>query len=718
MSKIPFIEQMEHSECGLACLAMILAYHKYFVSLTEIRNRFDPPREGISFFDLIKVGERYQLDGKAYSISDDNISQLNRKNISLPFIAHWNKGKHFVVVEQIYKNHIKIIDPIFGRRRISIEEFQDEFTGKVLIFTPKEGFQKKRKPSRTHFFTTFISRHKKWIISTFIFSVLLQVLGIVPPLLIRWITDNVLLLKDTMNVTNLGISILIIFLSYLLFSVVRGFLIAKLQRYMDKDLMENFIHHLFKLPYRFFEQRSSGDLLFRANSHTMIRQLLSSGLIEFIIDAVLIVTYALIMLYFSMKLGITIILISLTLVIILIITTPITLHLMNQQILRESKIQSFIAENINNVMDIKVTGVENKFFNQWENKFKDYLMSVEKSNVWRSSIEGLSTSIQFIVPLFLLWLGISLITSGQMSIGTLFGFNALAGMFINPVVSIGNRYIAIIQLSSIFQRLFDVFDATPERKNGEYKIKEAIKGKIELKNLNYRYDSFGDYALKNINLEINPGEKIGIVGVSGSGKSTLAKLITGLYQEYEGKILFDNINMKKFNLQSLRKQIGSVLQETSLFNKSILENIALQDEDYKEENAEAAAMMASIHNEIIKLPMGYHSILSEVGVNLSGGQRQRLLLARALYNKPSILVLDEATGFLDQVNENKIEASISKLNCTRIVIAHRLNTIRNADKIIVMNKGEIVESGSHAYLMELRGKYYNLYDSQKNSILK
>jgi ABC-type bacteriocin/lantibiotic exporter with double-glycine peptidase domain len=323
-------------------------------------------------------------------------------------------------------------------------------------------------------------------------------------------------------------------------------------------------------------------------------------------------------------------------------------------------------------------------------------------------LESFSTGIQFILPLLLLWAGSHAVWSGQMTLGSLLGFNALAMAFMIPIVSLGSAYTQLLTVSSYLQRIYDVIEAKPEQEeNGE--VVERLSGQIELDHVSYRYTPFSAEAVQQLNFQIEPGQKIAIVGPSGSGKTTLAKLLLGFYMPTEGEVRYDGRSLKNMDLQSLRKHVGSILQDTRLFQRTVEENIRMLNDSITLEQVVQAAIKANIHEEILKLPLGYSTMVSESGANLSGGQRQRLLLARAIVTEPHILLLDEATSALDNLSQARIEEALSQMNCTRIVIAHRLSTVIDADRIVVMDRGCIVESGSHMQLINQKGLYYQLY---------
>ena len=330
-----------------------------------------------------------------------------------------------------------------------------------------------------------------------------------------------------------------------------------------------------------------------------------------------------------------------------------------------------------------------------------------------SSINTIASAFQFILPIFLLWYSSSAIIAGDMTLGTVLGFNALAMAFITPIISIGSGYGELTYLGSYIQRIYDVMQAKSE-KDGEELLEEEITlhGDIEFENVSFQHNHFSDPAIQDVSFKINAGEKVAIVGSSGSGKSTMVKLLLGLYSPTKGTIKFDGEDSKGMDLTSLRKSMGVVFQEARLFNKSIAENIIANRVDISIEDVIDSAQKANIYNEIVSLPLKFDTTVSEFGINFSGGQRQRLLIARALASNPSVLLLDEATSALDTLSESKIDFELTKMSSTRVVIAHRLSTVRNADKIIVMNKGSVVELGTHEELTKKEGYYYRLCENQ------
>lgn len=634
MKKIPFIEQMEHSECGLACLAMILSYYGHHVSLYELREEYGVPKGGFTFANLADIGNKKNMVVKAYKGTVETLEQI--KNPVILFMDN----KHFVVLERVKKENFFIIDPAIGRVKLSKEEITNRFSGALLSLHPSSKFQKKKKVSHISFLLSYVLKQPKFLILILFFSFLLQGLGIISPLLTKLVTDNILIPKGIDFLYTIGIAIVLMIFGYIIFNFARGYFIAKLQTAIDQNMMTYYLSRLLHLPYKYFENRSNGELLFQANSNLMIRQILSTRVISFIIDSILLFIYAYIMLRMSLFLGSIVIGIGILLFLSLVLFTGKTDRITNKDVTNQSKVQRILTESINGISDIKVMGLEQTFYDEWKYHFDKQLHSSEKRSIWNTVLNIIPSTILFGLPIIILWIGSFHVIDGSITLGTLMAFNSLALSFINPISSIGLGYTEIVSLKSYLRRIYDVIHSEPESSNGNKKAFNLTNGEIELRNLSFRYDPYSDDVIKNINLKVKAGETIAIVGPSGSGKSTIAKLLLGLYKPSQGSILFDGVNLNEVNLQSLREQIGVVLQETQLFNKTILENIAMQNESLTNEQIVLASQRADVLETILSNPLGFNTIISETGVNFSGGQRQKIAIARALVKEPKILILD------------------------------------------------------------------------------
>ncbi|MED4206670.1 peptidase domain-containing ABC transporter [Neobacillus mesonae] len=703
--RVPYIEQMEHSECGLACLGMVLCFYGFNITLPEIRDQFGSSKKGTSLQNLIEMGRFYHLEGKVYKAEAHSLDK-----VQLPAIIYW-ENKHFVVLEQVCKNYAVIVDPAVGSRKVGFDELIKFYSGYVLTMLPTDAFITKDKKSRFNFLLLHVFKYKKFLLTIVLVSFLLQGIGLLIPKFTQWVTDDVIIPRNQDYIPLIGISVLFLFIFHQGFALVRGYLISRLQTVMDYSLMSDFITKLFNLHYSFFENRTSGDLIYRANSNVFIRQILSNRAIALLIDLVLIIGFAVMMFLMNVQLGLLVMALCLIILLSIVVSSKWIKAISDKNYRLQTKTQGYLAESIHGISDIKVLGAEEKVFAKWNQLFQNQLKVSQKQSFLSFSLDSFSNGVQFITPLILLWLGAGFVTKGELTLGELLGFSSLAVSFMAPIVSVGSSYSQFLLLGAYIQRLQDVVDSTPESSSGEEL--GDFKGEIEMENLSFRYDHFGKHTLCAINLHIKPGEKIAIVGESGSGKSTLAKLILGLYAPSEGSLEFDGKRIEQLNVRSLRENFGAVLQESRLFHGTILENITLLNENLPVEDVIKAAHLADIHEEILRQPLGYHTMISEGGSNFSGGQRQRLLLARALANNPKVLILDEATSALDNLSESRVQDHLNSLDCTQIIIAHRLSTVINTDKIIVMENGEIKEVGSHEELLRNKNLYYNLYNKKE-----
>lgn len=706
MKKVPYIEQMHHSECGLACLAMVLNYHRYCIPISELREIYGVSKGGTSLYQITKIAGNYNLEVEGYRTTAKEVA-----NIQLPAILHW-ENKHYVVLERINKKTAIIVDPANGRKKISIKEFEKKYSGTALTLTPNRDFQLRKGESHVRYFLKYILKSKKLIAAIVLVSLIAQLASLGVPQLIQWITDTLLIQKNENYLSLVGYSLTLLFISYVIFTGLRGIFVAKLQTKVDNSLMTDFVNKLMNLTYSFFENRSVGELLFRANSNVYIRQILSTKVITLFIDIVLLFSYLAMMATYSLRLTAIVFALGFFIFSLLTLSTKISKNLAEKEIFYQSKVQSTLSEGLNGIGDVKVMGMEKKVYGQWDSYFKDHLKYAERRSIWNMFINTIVTTVQIVLPVLLLWLSGKALMTGDMSLGKILAFNALASAFLTPIISLGNSYGELIYVGSYIQKLYDVMTGT-EEVHGEMQDDFKITGEIELQNVSYKHNYFSDYSLKNISFTVSPGERIAIVGSSGSGKSTLIKILLGLYSPTHGDVLIDQQSIKDYELRQLRQNIGVVFQEARLFNKTIYENITLTNDDVALEDVIVAANRANIHNEIMELPLNYNTMVSEFGINFSGGQRQRMILARALAQDSSILILDEATSALDTVSEQKITDYLKSLNCTQILIAHRLSTVRDVDRIVVMDRGEVVEIGNHQELLKEKGYYYRLYTTQQ-----
>jgi ABC-type bacteriocin/lantibiotic exporter with double-glycine peptidase domain len=480
--------------------------------------------------------------------------------------------------------------------------------------------------------------------------------------------------------------------------------------------MLGFFEHLLSLPYRFFQQRANGELLARVSSNTAIRDVLTGQLLSGLLDGALVVVYLAILLWQSPLFAAVVVVIGLLQVALMLLSNRKLRELMQRDLAAQGKSQACMTEALVGIATLKAAGREERAFEQWSNLYYDQLnVSVRRSYLAGVVDTGLGL-VRTFSPLVLLWFGAREVFNGTMDVGTMLALNALAGIFLTPLMSLvaGGQRLQLVQAH--FERVGDVLEAAPEQDQSDVLVAPRLNGGIELKNVGFRYDPAAAPVLRNLNLQVAAGQKVALVGPSGSGKSTLLKLLVGLHQPTEGDIFYDGLDLRRLNLRALRQQFGVVMQDAFIFSGTIRSNIAFNRSDIALEQVVRAATIAALHDDIAAMPMGYETFVSEGGNAFSGGQRQRLAIARALAHAPSILLLDEATSHLDVVSEQRVEQQLSRQDCTRIVVAHRLSTVRDADLIVVLDHGAIVEQGSHEELLARGGLYARLAQSQGESV--
>lgn len=705
---VPYIEQNEQSECGLACLAMICAYYRHHLSLLELQELAGTGRDGISLKTLMDTGQRIGLTCRAYKKAWNDLEE-----IPLPAILFW-KGHHFVVLEKIKNNQFTIIDPAIGRKKLTAEEFQASFSFYLLTLTPSENFQTKAKPSSWKPYFQLFLQNKKLVFALLLWSVLLQILTMVSPLITNFVIDHVILPEEYQWIGTLAWVILFVTLFQAGFTFLRARFLVKLKNSLDWGLMHRFFQHLLHLPYSFFQLRSFGDLAHRANSHTLIREILSNQVVGGLLDLNLVLIFLLYFLIQSPFLALFIILIGILYCVLLIISNERLQLLSKEELTSKTKVQWMQSEILYGILTVKMAGLENKMLSLWGDFYQDQLAATKRKENFSATFETAITVIRIGAPLLILCLGTWEVMNQRLSMGAMIAYYTLSMTFFLSLSTLVTSYSQLVKVSAYLSRMNDVLETPTENIEEKQVITKRLRGKIRIKQMSFRYSKHSPLILEDINLTISPGQKVAIVGHSGAGKTTLAHLLIGLYRPTAGDIYFDGYSLSKVDLSSLRKQIGMVPQQIHLFNRTIYENITLHNPDITPEMVIEAAKLANIHEDIIKLPLGYQTVMSEFGTNFSGGQKQRIVLARALVHKPSILLLDEATSSLDNINEAKVEQYLSKMKCTRIVIAHRLSTIQNADQIIVLDQGRIIERGRHRKLMKAKGHYYQLYQASLN----
>lgn len=706
--RVPELRQMSAVECGACCLAMILNYYGRTTSVSQVQEFCGVGRDGLSALAIAKAARQYGLRVRAVSVK-----KHDPRFITLPAIIHW-EFNHFIVVERWSSRYVDVVDPAVGRRRLSLKEFEEGFTGILLMLEPGAQFERRASARPLSLWTYLRSLpHMYGIVAQIIgMSLLLQIFGLGAPLLTAIIVDQIIPAKASNLLIVLGLGMLFLIVMQGVMKLLRTSLLIYLQTRIDAQMMLNFFEHLLSLPYRFFQMRFNGDLLARVDSNTAIRDLLTSQMVSTLLDGCSVIVYLIALLVESRLIaGITIAIGALQ-VVLLLTTAPAIRRLTMRDLVAQGKTEGYLNEVLAGIATVKAAGAEQRALSRWTNLFFDE-MNISIRRNYLLAVVGIAFEIlQLLSPLLLLWIGAAQVINATMSLGTMLALNTLAVSFLGPLSSLATSGQKIQVARAHFDRLADVLESKPEQDLRQVVTPPRLRGRIDLRNVSFQYDPHSAPVLSDISLHIRPGQKVALVGKTGSGKSTLGKLLIGLMTPTKGDILFDGIPLQQLNYQEVRRQFGVVLQEAFIFSGSVRENIAFNNPEIDKAQIIKAAKAAAIHDDIEKMPMGYETLLSEGGSVFSGGQRQRLALARALANHPALLLLDEATSALDVTTERAVEQNMHRLSCTQIVIAHRLSTIRNADLILVLDQGQIVEQGTHRQLLRQRGFYAQLIKIQ------
>ena len=709
--------QLTDSECGAACLAMILTHFGRKTSVAECRDKCSPGRDGLTARVIARAAQEFGLRVKAYSLEPPAMSE-----VPLPALVHWTFN-HFVVLEAWSSKRVRIVDPAAGRRALTFEEFEAGFTGVVLTFEPGVQFEplsveteKLGENERLwkRYLRSMIGAAgvRAGLAQILAASVLLQLLGLMLPAFTKVMVDQVLPSRIETIMPALGAGMLLFVASQATLSYLRSVLLIYLRGKLDSRLMQNFFEHLLMLPYSFFQQRTSGDLLMRLASNGQIREVLTTQVLSALLDGTFVLGYLALLLSLAPVVGLIVLAFAFVQACIILGTRRRLRYLAQRDLATKADEQSYLIEAMKGIGMLKASGAEHRAFDRWSNLFiKQLNIGIQRSHLSALTDTAVS-ALRSLSPLLLLWYGGIQVLSGHLQLGAMLAINSLAASFLGPIATLISTGQQLQMIGAQLERIGDVLEAEPEQHATMNKQQLDATGRIECTNVSFRYDANAPLALSSITLRVEPGQKIALVGPTGSGKSTLAMLLLGLYQPTSGCIAFDGIPLEQLDYRQLRSQFGVVLQDPFLFSGSIRHNIAISDPGMPLGQVIDAARLASVHEDISSMPMGYETLVSEGGTTLSGGQKQRLAIARALARKPALLVLDEATSHLDVMTESELDTNLNRLPCTRIVIAHRLSTIRNADLIFVLDKGCVIEQGNHDELMAAAGTYAALVRNQ------
>ena len=704
VKNVPVIMQMEMVECGAASLGMVLAYYKKWLPLEQLRKDCGVSRDGCSAKQLLLAGRSYGMEANAYKLDEDELQEL------APVIIHWNFN-HFVVYKGKKGNVHYLNDPGRGKVKVSQEEFDRSFTGIALSFEPTEAFQPGG--SRASILG-FVKRRLKntWAAAFFIFVVglLSAIVGIATPLFSQVFMDDILSGKNPDWFKPFMAAFIAVIGVNFLTAWLRGIYQRKYNAAMAIDANSNFFWHLLRLPMDFFSQRYVGDLILRQKSNQNIAATLVQQLAPLAIQMMLLVLYLTFMLRYSLVLtliglgsmGLNIVLAS------YISTKRVDVARISERDM--GKYYGVTMSCLDNIETIKAAGAENGFFSHWAGYFTNMHNSEARAarrdqlyGVWPEMLQTLSSNA-------ILLIGAYLIMDGEFTIGMLLAFQGFMNGFSAPAQQLFSVTEMVIEMRTQMERVEDVLKYPVQERSNAARSEGSgkLRGRIELKNVSFGYNKFSQPQIKDFSMTVEPGKSVAFVGTSGCGKSTLAKLITGLYQPWEGEILFDGKRRSEINTDEFTNSVAMIDQNVVMFDDTILANIKMWDSSIEDFAMVLACRDAQIREEVVSRPEGFNTRLVKGGKNFSGGQLQRIEIAAALAREPVILIMDEATSALDAETEKHIMDSIRMMGVTLIVIAHRLSTIRDCDEIVVLDKGVVVERGTHQALMEKDGVYKQL----------
>lgn len=684
--RLPVLLQTEAAECGLACLCMVATYWGHKLDIASMRRRFSVSLKGVTLKGLMTMAQGLALQTRPLKLDMEHLPDLK-----LPCVLHWNLN-HFVVLKSVSSTHAVIHDPAVGERRLSLADVSKHFTGVALELSPGADFQKKQEVQHFSLISLMgrVIGLKRGLLQLLLLGLALQVCALIGPFYMQWVVDEALLAADRDLMTVLGCGFLLLVVLQTSIGAVRSWITTVLATNLNFQWLGNAFAHLMKLPLPYFEKRHTGDIVSRFGSIQTMQHSMTTQFVEGVIDGVLVIGTFILMLLYSVKLA-AVACVAVLLYVILRWSIFRALREANaEQIIHAAKQQTHFLESVRGVQSVRLFHRAEQRRSGWMNALADQFNAELRVAKLSVTYQTANTFLFNAERIIVIWLAGLAVLDNQLSVGMLFAFISYKDQFSQRMASLIDKLFELRMLRLHGERVADIVLTEAEEDPQDVEIDaDHITPSIEIRNLAFRYSDSEPYVLKDLNLTIPAGQCIAVTGPSGCGKTTLMKLLLGLLEPTEGEILIGGVKLSQLGLSNYRQLLGTVMQDDNLFAGSISDNICFFDPSPNQEQIQVCAQLAAIHPEISSMPMAYNTLVGDIGSGLSGGQKQRILLARALYKNPKLLILDEATSHLDIWNEQAVNTAIKQIPLTRIIVAHRPETIGMAERVVVMQQGTI-----------------------------
>ena len=686
-SRLPLILQAEAAECGLACIAMVAGYHGLEMDLPVLRSVGGVSLRGASLKQLMQLAANLGLATRPLRLEPGELGQLR-----CPAILHWDLT-HFVVLKSVGRRHIVIHNPAVGVRRYVLEDASRHISGVALELWPAQTFEPRRVTQRMHL-TDFWSKARGLttsMLQVLVLSLVLQLVSLASPFYMQLIVDEAIVKRDLDLVSVLAVGFFLLTLIRVGTTALRAWVLVYFGNHMGFQMSAHLFRHLIRLPLAWFQRRHMGDVVSRFGSLEPIRRLFTEGLVSTVVDGLMAITTLVMMLVYSPLLTLVVMVAVVLYALGKLVFYPIERRRMEENIAASAREETSFMETVRAIQAIKVFGKEGERQTLWQNRQAEVINSgvaVARLgigyNAWNAVLLGVEN-------VLVIYLGARFVLEEVFSVGMLYAFVAYKSQFTERLSALVDRAMELRMVRLHLERLSDITITPPEKSLHISRIRPPVRGALSLDDVSFHYSESDPWVLEGVNLEIEPGEMVAILGPSGSGKSTLIKLLMGLYVPTRGSVRVDGESLERFGRHGYRACVAAVMQDDQLLAGSILDNIAFFDPEVDEAWVIECAQSAAIHDEILAMPMGYNTLIGDMGTALSGGQRQRLLFARALYARPRVLFSDEGTAHLDSENIGRVLKSIAELECTRVLVTHDPKVAQVADRQLVLDRSRVFE---------------------------